>query len=1246
MASTKYDDLIILTSSNDEIYLLGGNDVVNGGEGADIVYISANIDLFERVTLAGVTKITGNYGSGDYSYDTVTLSNVEFVQFADQLVELTTSSDVVIEGTLYNDTLSGTDADDFFDSKGGDDVIDGGLGNDTLLIFEDAATFDISTLAGVTKITGNYGSGDYSYDTIISINNQSVLFDDGAVNLETSDTSRKIVIGTKEKDVLIGTDDDDIFEPWDGNDDINGLNGSDLILIHDYSENFKIKQVDPSTYTITGMYSAGEYAYNEITIKNVENIQFLDKTITVIKPNVVISDRYFDITEGSGITFTTTLQLSKQPTHTVSVTITENEDIITNSNEFIFDAENWSTPQKLQMSVIDDELVEGQEVKHINFFTQSIDPDFDELEVEALHINITDNDSSNNNSISGVIWNDVNHNQIIDSEEDFLSGLLVYLDTNNNNSLDFGEKSVLTNQDGKYTFSNVSTGTYVVRQVLPDGYSQTTPRNQFKSTDSTVTNNYDEKSLSLSQENTSKESADTEYHSAYRTQIGLTDEIASKYTGKNSTVVILDTGIDLDHSHFGLDLDSNGISDRILTSIDFSHSNASGNDGNGHGTHVSGIIASSDETFPGIVPDAKIISLKVLTDSGRGSFSAINEALEWCIENADKYNITSINMSLGDGSYSEEQVNSGYSSEQLAALNNLGVCVISASGNGYYNSEVGVSYPSSDVNSFSIGALFHSDVGSIYRANTSDIDRLAPFSQRDDELTTVFAPGVLIPAASNDGGVVQLSGTSMASPVVAGTVALLQSAAQDLLGAKLTSYEIEQLLIETGDLINDGDDEDDQVANTGLNFVRINISAAISELEKMSGPGGYSVTVLDNENIDDINFGIDRSENQGSILGESYVATAASDIIQTEASIKNYFGGLGNDTFIIENMIESSYGGEGDDTFILTQIEYLNGIEGNSGTDRLILKDISDKGAIENIGTSKSIEVLAIENSSVSLVDNYISRISIINSNSDISILSEKVDIEADESSFAISATNGQDTFSLESNFQYSASHYAWNVSSSWQTGTNERISLNGKYGYKGVIDGMDSADTLILSDRSEAFFLHDSLTDFNNSLILSTDFLGRQSTERFRNIEIIKAGSGDDIVDLTSPDYLVDTIDLTIFGDSGDDVIWGSNGTQRLYGNTGNDNLFGGEGNDHLYGGIGSDTFEFIADLTTGHDTIHDFSTLEGDSIKIYIQRESDSLTKENFIDNKLSFYESSVYFDTSQLLNFEDLNIQYQLV
>ena len=113
-------------------------------------------------------------------------------------------------------------------------------------------------------------------------------------------------------------------------------------------------------------------------------------------------------------------------------------------------------------------------------------------------------------------------------------------------------------------------------------------------------------------------------------------------TGAGQTVVVIDSGIDLDHSHFGADADSNGIADRIIFSKTFGSGKANGADVGGHGTHVAGIIASSNTIYSGIAPNANIIALKVLDSPG----ASTEDALNWCITNAEKYSIDAINLSL------------------------------------------------------------------------------------------------------------------------------------------------------------------------------------------------------------------------------------------------------------------------------------------------------------------------------------------------------------------------------------------------------------------------------------------------------------------------------------------------------------------------------------------------------------------------------------------------------------------------
>jgi len=125
--------------------------------------------------------------------------------------------------------------------------------------------------------------------------------------------------------------------------------------------------------------------------------------------------------------------------------------------------------------------------------------------------------------------------------------------------------------------------------------------------------------------------------------------------GSGFSVVVLDTGIDLDHSAFGPDLIDNttgdptpdGIADRIVFQHDFADNDSNASDVNGHGSNVTSIIASQHASFPGVAPGVNIIHLKVFSNSGGGNFGDVEDALQWVVANTDAYNIAAVNMSLG-----------------------------------------------------------------------------------------------------------------------------------------------------------------------------------------------------------------------------------------------------------------------------------------------------------------------------------------------------------------------------------------------------------------------------------------------------------------------------------------------------------------------------------------------------------------------------------------------------------------------
>ncbi len=203
-------------------------------------------------------------------------------------------------------------------------------------------------------------------------------------------------------------------------------------------------------------------------------------------------------------------------------------------------------------------------------------------------------------------------------------------------------------------------------------------------------------------------------------------------------VAILDTGIDLDHP----DLIGN-----VVNGTNVIMSRKTANDDNGHGTHVAGIIAAVDNEIGviGVGPNLEVYAVKVLDRRGSGSTSTVIAGIEWAIVN----NMDVINMSLGGG---------GTTSLHDAVIKayEAGIVLVSSAGNSYGGA---VSYPAA-----------YPEVIAV--SSTDNDNALSGFSSVGDEVD-VAAPGGNIYSTYKNGEYATMSGTSMASPHVAGVVALI-----------------------------------------------------------------------------------------------------------------------------------------------------------------------------------------------------------------------------------------------------------------------------------------------------------------------------------------------------------------------------------------------------------------------------------------------------------------------------------------
>ena len=204
------------------------------------------------------------------------------------------------------------------------------------------------------------------------------------------------------------------------------------------------------------------------------------------------------------------------------------------------------------------------------------------------------------------------------------------------------------------------------------------------------------------------------------------------------TIAVIDTGVDYNHPD---------LAGKCVAGYNFVSRNANPMDDHGHGTHVAGIAAAVGNNGTGVAGvdwGARIMPLKVLNAQGSGYDSDVASGIRYAADHGAKV----INMSLGSSQYSytiEEAVNYAF---------NRGLTMVAASG----NDGGGVGYPAACDHVIAVGALDSSD-------------RLASFSNRGLPLD-LTAPGVNI-LSTVPSGYQKMSGTSMASPVVAGCASLV-----------------------------------------------------------------------------------------------------------------------------------------------------------------------------------------------------------------------------------------------------------------------------------------------------------------------------------------------------------------------------------------------------------------------------------------------------------------------------------------
>src|SRR5215204_4238987 len=333
--------------------------------------------------------------------------------------------------------------------------------------------------------------------------------------------------------------------------------------------------------------------------------------------------------------------------------------------------------------------------------------------------------------------------------------------------------------------------------------------------------------------------------------------------GTGIGIAILDSGIDTDHHSF-LNR-SNGV--RVIYSEDFTGEDRT-DDPYGHGTHVASLAAGngriSNSEYVGVAPNANLINLRVLNSAGTGTTAYVLRALDWVATNRTTYNIRVVNLSLGMpavDSYRDDPV-----CRAVRRLVDAGVVVVAAAGNNGKDAAGNKAYglihsPGNEPSALTVGSS--NDAGTVARED----DTLASFSSRGptrsfwtdeagqrhyDHLMKpdLVAPGNKIVSAEAEANylvrtnpaldagtskftnqkMMRLSGTSMATPVVAGAAALLLQ-----LNPRLTPNMVKMILMYTSQQLA-GSNQLEQGAG------EVNVEGAVRLAKLLKAlPGGTAV---------------------------------------------------------------------------------------------------------------------------------------------------------------------------------------------------------------------------------------------------------------------------------------------------------------------------------------------------------------------------------------------------------------------
>jgi subtilisin family serine protease len=274
------------------------------------------------------------------------------------------------------------------------------------------------------------------------------------------------------------------------------------------------------------------------------------------------------------------------------------------------------------------------------------------------------------------------------------------------------------------------------------------------------------------------------------------------FTGEGVTVAVIDSGLDTDHVAIrnnlwvnekekngiaGVDDDGNGYIDDVH-GFSFVDGTPNVQDDNGHGSHVSGVIAGLDEaeSFVGVAPDADIMTIKSHGKTGLSTKFAVVLSFLYAIDN---------NADIINCSWSGAPEASAYSQllfDVIELAMKKKILVIAAAGNEGRYTDVDPVYPAG----YELDNMI--SVGSVNRGS----DNVSGFSNYGQMSVDIAAPGSAIKSLDHLGSYIRLSGTSMASPHVAGIAALHLQRLRKMTPRNVNALDIKHILFDTAQRVS------------------------------------------------------------------------------------------------------------------------------------------------------------------------------------------------------------------------------------------------------------------------------------------------------------------------------------------------------------------------------------------------------------------------------------------------------------